>query len=88
VKPLVTVLGSELPITAIRDTSTGKRYIDARRAMKVREKNVSDRTIRCELKVLVRALRHAKGSRRWSGDLDNIIPADFRPPPAKKGDST
>src|SRR5580704_19731397 len=55
VKPLVTVLGSELPIRAVRDASTGRRYIDGRRAMKIRNKVVCDRTIKRELRVLVAA---------------------------------
>jgi integrase len=86
-KPLVTVLGAELPIGTIRDTSTGGRYIDGRRQMKVRGKVAGDRTIQRELELLVMALRHARSRKKWSGDLDNIIPPDFKPPPAKKGDT-
>jgi hypothetical protein len=44
-------------------------------------------TIERELEVLIMALRHAKGCGKWSSDLDNIIPSEFKPPPAKKGDS-
>jgi integrase len=86
VKPLVTVLGSDLPISSIRDTSTGRSYIERRRAMTIR-KVVCDRTIQRELEVLLMALGHAKGSGKWSGDLDNIIPPDFKPAPPTKGDS-
>jgi integrase len=87
VRPLVTVFGSEMAITGIRDATTARRYIDDRRKMRLRGRKVSDRTIMRELQVLVMALRHAKGRGRWSGDLEAIIPDDFDPTPTPKGDT-
>ncbi len=87
VRPLVTILGHDLPISAIRDTTTGRRYIEARRRLSARKKPPSDRTIERELEVLAMSLRLAKSHGRWAGDLDNIIPPDFHPSPPAKGDT-
>ncbi len=87
VTPLVTVLGHELPIGNIRDTTTGRDYIAQRRKVTDGTEPPLDRTIERELEVLVMGLRLAKGHRRWSGDAENIIPPDFKPAGASKGDS-
>jgi integrase len=87
VKPLVTILGHDLSIDTIRDSSLSWRYIDQRRRMEARGKPISDRTIKRELGVLRMALEMAKSRGLWSGDLDVIVPPDFTPAAAPKGDS-
>ena len=87
-KALVTVLGHDLLIRMFRDDSSISRsYIDARRQMRTPKGVVSDRTIKRELKLLKMALAMAKSRGAWSGDLDLIIPADFKPAEAPRGDS-
>ncbi len=81
VRPLVTILGHDLSIAAITDSTLSWRYIDARRAMKV-----NDRTTMRELKILRRALAAQKARGKWAGDLDVIVPPDFDPAPADRGD--
>ena len=86
-KALVTVFGHDLLIAAFRDDSALPwSYVDARRRMRGNKRSVSDRTIKRELGLLRMALALAKSRGAWSGDLDLIVPADFRPPPAPKGD--
>jgi integrase len=87
VKALVTVLGHDLMISTIEDSSTSWRYIQARRAMTWQKKPISDRTIKRELKTLRSALAIAKSQGHWFGDLDWIIPYGFRPEEAPEGDS-
>jgi integrase len=86
VKALVTVLGHELFVNTIRDSTIAWTYIDERRRMFVRKRPVGDRTIRRELVVLRAALALAKSRGRWAGDLDAVIPDDFTVPRAPKGD--
>jgi integrase len=87
VKPLVTVLGHHRPISALRRTAVAWTYIDERRRMSTSGKKVVDRTIRRELGVLRTALALAKSRGLWSGDLDALVPHDFTPAPAPKGDT-
>jgi integrase len=48
-------------------------YVDARRRAEVRPgKNISDSTIRMELRCLYEALRNAKRAGRYSGDVDRL----------------
>jgi len=86
VKALVTVLGHDLAISRFRDSTLSWRYIHERRVMKAGKRNVSDRCIRRELGVLRMALAIAKSQGLWAGDLDIIVPPNFCPPPAPKGD--
>ncbi len=85
-QPLVTILGHELPIASIRDSTVAWRYIDARRRVREGKRPVHDRTIRRELAVLRSALAHAKSRGRWMGDPDIVVPPEFTVPPAPKGD--
>ncbi|MFI5297295.1 MAG: tyrosine-type recombinase/integrase [Polyangiales bacterium] len=86
-RPLVTLLGNDLNIAEFREPAIIWRYIDERRQMRTRTGPVSDRTIKRELGVLRMALAMAKSRGSWSGDLDLIVPADFKPTPTPKGDS-
>ncbi|MEO7095066.1 MAG: hypothetical protein ABI175_17535, partial [Polyangiales bacterium] len=79
---LVAVLGHDLSIATITDSTISWRYIDARR-----KENVIDRTIKKELGTLRTALALAKERGLFSGPLDVIVPRKFRPPPPPKGDS-
>ncbi len=87
VKPLVTVLGHHRCISALRISSVAWTYIDERRRVSVEGTRVSDRTIRRELGVLRTALALAKSRGLWSGDLDALVPPNFTPAPAPKGDT-
>jgi integrase len=87
VKPLVTVLGHDRCIRTLRTTAVAWNYIDERRRMSTEGNKLSDRTIRRELGVLRTALALAKSRGLWSGDLDALVPHDFTPGPAPKGDT-
>jgi integrase len=87
VKPLVTVLGHHRSISTLRTSALAWTYIDERRRMSTAGSKVSDRTIRRELGVLRTALALAKSRGLWSGDLDALVPHDFTPAPAPKGDT-
>jgi integrase len=87
VKPLVTVLGHDRCISTLRTTAVAWNYIDERRRMSTEGNKLSDRTIRRELGVLRTALGLAKSRGLWSGDLDALVPHDFTPGPAPKGDT-
>lgn len=87
VKALVTVLGHDRLISSFKSSAVSWSYVDLRRKMRGRGKAVSDRTIKRELSVLRSALALAKSRGRWSGDLGLIIPPEFKPPPAPKGDA-
>ena len=85
-QPLVTILGHDLPIASVRDSTVAWRYIDARRRVREGKRPVNDRTIRRELGVLRAALAHAKSRGRWTGDPDVVVPPEFTVTPAPKGD--
>lgn len=71
---LVRVLGHDYEIAGIKAVAIAADYVHRRRGEKA-----GDWTIKKELMVLVCALRIAKESGLWQGDLDAVIPESFDP---------
>ncbi len=71
---LVRILGHELRISTLKDSTHSWEYVEQRR-----RENVIDRTIEKELIVLRAAMALAKSRGRYAGDPDVVVPADFDP---------
>ena len=71
---LVRVLGHDFPLARIKNSAVVSEYVDRRRL-----ESVKDIAIKKEVALLVAALKRAKESGLWNGDVGAVVPSSFRP---------